>query len=117
MNTVAHSSGRWFGRFAALALVGLGGWIFAEGAQHGQASDRAVVNPQNLLRQVKAYELKLNDLPTDMTVTIVKRATSPTEIHVEQGRARYDSSEGSLAAFPRKVREHLERMFGVTPIG
>lgn len=114
MNTIVRISANLLQSMAVLVIVALGANLTRAETHAQLPSKQAVVAPQTLLQQVKAYELNLHDIPNDMTVTIVKKGSSPAEIHVEQGRMRYDSSEGSLAAFPRKVREQLERMFGIT---
>ena len=97
----------------AVVLAIACGVSLALGAQTERHTDVAAISPQRLLRQVAVYELKLDDLPNDMTVTIVKKGANRPEIHVEQGRMRYTAIEGNLGALPSKVRESVERMFGV----
>jgi hypothetical protein len=99
-------------RIELLGVLGVVGGVALAG-QTKDATERRTVPAQELLRAATVYELSLNDLPSDMTVTIVKHGNNPPEVRVEQGRLRWTSPDGSLAAFPRPVREHVERMFGV----
>jgi hypothetical protein len=112
MNGIMRNSSVWVQRilfvllFSCAAIVGIA-------AVRSENPARTTIAPQDLLRQVTVYELKLEDLPSDMAVTIVKRGTSKPEIHVEKGRERYVAPEGVLAALPSKVREPVVRMFGI----
>jgi hypothetical protein len=101
-------------RIVLVSLIGSAATLGIAGVGTENPAERATIPPQGLLRQVTVYELRLDDLPNDMTVTIVKKGSNPPELHVEQGRWRYDAPEGNLAALPAKVRQHVERMFGVS---
>ena len=103
----------WVQRIAIVLIVISVATLGVAGPLSNQETTGTAIVSQGLLRQVTAYELKLNDLPSDMTVTIVKKGANRPEIHVEHGRQRYVAPEGNLAALPSNVRSHIEHMFGI----
>jgi membrane-associated protease RseP (regulator of RpoE activity) len=63
----------------------------------------------------KSYELRVGDLPKDLTISISKTGEEPAKITASRGDDKWSATEKELHTLPDDIRGHVERMLRPVP--